>query len=131
MFSLNKVVIAGNLGQAPELRYTQSGNAVCNVSIATNETWKDKEGQKQEKTEWHRVTFYGKKAEVVGQWLKKGDPLYVEGRLETREWEDKQGVTRYTTEIIADDMKFMGGKKDEPKRTEQPVRELADADIPF
>jgi len=111
MASLNKVQLIGNLGQDPELRYMSNGDAVANITLATTETWKDKDGVKKEKTEWHRVTFYRKLGEIVGQWVKKGDPVYVEGRLETRKWQDKQGVERYTTEIIASDMQMMGGKR--------------------
>jgi len=110
MASLNQVQIIGNLGKDPETRYLPNGNAVTSFSVATAETWKDKDGNKQEKTEWHRITFYRKLAEIVGEYLKKGAPVYVEGRLETRKWTDKQGVDRYTTEIIADDMKMLGSK---------------------
>lgn len=110
MTSLNRVTLIGNLGKDPEVRYMPNGDAVANVTIATTDVWKDKDGQKQEKTEWHRVTFYRKLAEVVGEYLKKGRQVWVEGRLETRKWTDKAGVERYTTEIIANDMKMLGGK---------------------
>jgi single-strand DNA-binding protein len=110
MASVNKVLIIGNLGKDPETRYMPNGDAVTNITVATTETWKDKDGEKQEKTEWHRVTFYRKLAEIVGEYLKKGASVYIEGRLETRKWTDKQGVERYTTEIIASEMKMLGGK---------------------
>jgi len=110
MASINKVILIGNLGKDPETRYMPNGDAVTNITLATTETWKDKSGEKQEKTEWHRVTFYRKLAEIAGEYLKKGRPVYVEGRLETRKWTDKAGVERYTTEIIASDMKMLGSK---------------------
>lgn len=110
MASVNKVILIGNLGKDPEVRYMPNGDAVTNITLATTETWKDKGGDKQEKTEWHRVTFYRKLAEIAGEYLKKGRPVYVEGRLETRKWTDKSGVERYTTEIIASDMKMLGSK---------------------
>ncbi len=110
MASINKVILIGNLGKDPETRYMPNGDAVTNITLATTETWKDKNGEKQEKTEWHRVTFYRKLAEIAGEYLKKGRPVYVEGRLETRKWTDKAGVERYTTDIIASDMKMLGSK---------------------
>ncbi|PTR10029.1 single-strand binding protein [Nitrosospira sp. Nsp5] len=110
MASVNKVILIGNLGKDPETRYMPNGDAVTNITLATTETWKDKNGEKQEKTEWHRVTFYRKLAEIAGEYLKKGRPVYVEGRLETRKWTDKAGVERYTTDIIASDMKMLGSK---------------------
>lgn len=110
MASVNKVILIGNLGKDPETRYMPNGDAVTNITLATTETWKDKNGEKQEKTEWHRVTFYRKLAEIAGEYLKKGRPVYVEGRLETRKWTDKAGAERYTTEIIANDMKMLGSK---------------------
>lgn len=108
MASVNKVILAGNLGRDPETRNMPDGGAVTNVSIATSETWKDKGGEKQEKTEWHRVVFFAKLAEVAGQYLKKGSQVYVEGRLQTRKWQNKDGVDQYTTEIIADRMQMLG-----------------------
>ena len=109
--SVNKVILVGNLGRDPETRYMPDGGAVTNVSIATTDTWKDKtSGEKQEKTEWHRVAFFGKLAEIAGEYLKKGSQVYVEGRLQTREWE-KDGVKRYTTEIIADRMQMLGSRQ--------------------
>lgn len=112
MASLNKVLLIGNLGRDPEMRYMPDGSAICNFSIATTETWKDKNsGQKQEKTEWHNITMYRRLAEIAGQYLKKGSSVYIEGRLQTRKWQDKTtGQDRYTTEIIADEMKMLGGK---------------------
>ncbi|MBM5572243.1 MULTISPECIES: single-stranded DNA-binding protein [Deefgea] len=114
MASLNKVLLIGNLGRDPETRFMPNGNAVCNFSIATTESWKDKQsGQKQEKTEWHNISMYGRLAEIAGQYLKKGSSVYIEGRLQTRKWQDKQtGADRYTTEIIADQMQMLGGRGD-------------------
>ena len=111
MASVNKVIIIGNLGRDPEVRYTPSGAAVCNVSVATTRNWKNREsGEKQEETEWHRVVFYDRLAEIAGEYLKKGRPVYVEGRLKTRKWQDKDGMDRYTTEIIGDSMQLLGGR---------------------
>lgn len=109
MASVNKVILVGNLGRDPEVRYMPNGEAVCNFSIATTENWKDKAGVKQEKTEWHNIVMYRKLAEIAGEYLAKGRPVYIEGRLQTRKWE-KDGVTRYSTEIIADSMQMLGGK---------------------
>ncbi|MFW5431922.1 MAG: single-stranded DNA-binding protein [Methylophilaceae bacterium] len=111
MASVNKVILVGNLGRDPEVRYMPDGNAVCNFSIATTENWKDKSGVKQEKTEWHNIVMYRRLAEIAGEYLKKGRPVYVEGRLQTRKWE-KDGVTRYSTEIIGDQMQMLGSKSD-------------------
>ena len=113
MASLNKVMIIGNLGADPEIRYTQGGNAVCNFRCATTEVWKDKDGQRQEKTEWHRIVVWGRQAETCGEYLKKGRSVYLEGRIQTREWEDKEGNKRWTTEINADRVLFLGGRDDE------------------
>jgi single-strand DNA-binding protein len=111
MASVNKVILIGNLGRDPETRYMPNGEAVTNVTIATTETWKDRNsGERQEKTEWHRVTFYRRLAEIAGEYLKKGSQVYVEGRLETRKWTDKAGKDRYTTEIIASEMKMLGSR---------------------
>jgi len=107
--SVNKVILVGRLGQNPEVRYTPSGAAVANFSIATNETWMDKSGQKQEKTEWHRIVVWGKTAENCNQFLSKGRQIYVEGRLQTRQWQDKDGQTKYTTEVQAQTVQFLGG----------------------
>jgi single-strand DNA-binding protein len=109
MASVNKVILMGGLGRDPEVRYTPSGDAVCNFSLATTETWKDKSGARQEKTEWHNIVTYRKLAEIVGEYLKKGSQIYLEGKLQTRKWE-KDGITRYSTEIIMDEMKMLGGK---------------------
>jgi single-strand DNA-binding protein len=112
MASVNKVIIVGNLGRDPETRYMPNGEAVTNVAVATTESWKDKNsGEKKELTEWHRITFYRKLAEIAGQYLKKGSQVYVEGRLQTRKWTDKDGVEKYTTEIIADTMQMLGGRQ--------------------
>lgn len=110
MAALNKVLLMGNLGRDPELRYTTGGTAVANFSIATNESWKDKNGQQQEKTEWHRIVVWGKLAELCGQYLKKGRQAFIEGRLQTREWTDKKGEKQYSTEIVANNVTFIGPK---------------------
>jgi single-strand DNA-binding protein len=107
--SVNKVILVGRLGQNPEVRYTPSGAAVANFSIATNESWMDKQGQKQEKTEWHRIVVWGKQAENCSKYLTKGRQAYVEGRLQTRQWQDKDGQTKYTTEVQAQTIQFLGG----------------------
>ncbi|WP_375184709.1 single-stranded DNA-binding protein [Aquabacterium sp.] len=112
MASINKVILIGNLGRDPEVRYTPSGAAVCNVSVATTRNWKDKNsGEKMEETEWHRVVFYDRLAEIAGEYLKKGRPVYVEGRLKTRKWQDKDGKDNYTTEIVAEQMQLLGGRE--------------------
>lgn len=111
MSSLNKTMLIGHLGRDPETRYMPNGEAVTNIAIATTESWKDKTtGEKKEATEWHRVTFYRKLAEIAGQYLKKGSLVYVEGKLQTRKWTDKDGVERYTTEVIVDQMQMLGGR---------------------
>ncbi len=108
---INKVILVGNLGNDPDVRYTASGAAVSNISLATSESWKDREsGEQQEKTEWHRVVFFGKLAEIVAEYLKKGSQVYVEGRLQTRKWQDKDGNDRYTTEIVANEMQMLGSR---------------------
>lgn len=107
--SLNKAMIIGNLGADPEVRYTKSGSAVSNLSVATNEKWTDKSGQRQERTEWHRVVVFGKTAENCSKYLKKGRQVYVEGRIQTNDWEDKDGNKRYTTEIVAQNVTFLSG----------------------
>ena len=112
MASVNKVILVGNLGRDPEVRYSANGAAICNVSIATTRNWKSKDsGEKMEETEWHRVVFYDRLAEIAGEYLKKGRPVYVEGRLKTRKWTDKDGVEKYTTEIIAQEMQLLGGRE--------------------
>ncbi|MEP7182550.1 MAG: single-stranded DNA-binding protein [Betaproteobacteria bacterium] len=112
MASVNKVILLGNLGRDPETRYTTGGDAVTNLNIATSEQWKDKSGEKQEKTEWHRVVLFGRQAEVAGEYLKKGRSVYIEGRLQTRKWTDKDGVEKYSTEIVADRMQLIGGARE-------------------
>lgn len=105
------MILIGNLGKDPEVRYTPGGSAVANISIATNESWKDKNsGDLQERTEWHNVVFFNRLAEIVGEYLRKGSQVYVEGRLQTRKWQDKNGVDRYTTEIVAGEMQMLGGR---------------------
>lgn len=112
MASINKVILIGNLGRDPELRYTPSGSPVCNVSLATTRNWKDKNsGDRVEETEWHRVVFYDRLAEIAGEYLKKGRPVYVEGRLRTRKWQDKDGRDNYTTEIVAESLQLLGDNK--------------------
>jgi single-strand DNA-binding protein len=113
MASVNKVIIVGNLGRDPEVRYSPEGSAICNVSIATTSQWKDKaSGEKREETEWHRVVMYNRLAEIAGEYLKKGRPVYIEGRLKTRKWQDKDtGADRYSTEIVADQMQMLGGRE--------------------
>ena len=108
---INKVILVGNLGKDPEVRYSPSGQAVANATLATSESWKDKNtGEKQERTEWHRVVFFGRLAEIAGEYLKKGAQIYVEGRLQTRKWQDKEGQDRYTTEIVANEMQMLGSR---------------------
>ncbi len=124
MSSLNKVMLIGHLGRDPEVRYTSAGDAVANLALATSETWKDKNGEKQERTEWHRVSMFGRQAEIAGEYLKKGSSVYIEGRLQTRKWNDKDGNERYTTEIIADRMQMLGSSGgnggSEPARQARP-----------
>ena len=112
MASVNKVILLGNLGRDPETRYTTGGDAVTNLNIATSEQWKDKSGEKQERTEWHRVVLFGRQAEVAGEYLKKGRSVYIEGRLQTRKYTDKDGVEKYSTEVVADRMQLIGGSRD-------------------
>lgn len=114
MASVNKVILVGNLGRDPEVRYSPEGAAICNVSIATTSQWKDRNsGERREETEWHRVVFYNRLAEIAGEYLKKGRSVYVEGRLKTRKWQDKDtGADRYSTEIVADQMQMLGGRGD-------------------
>jgi single-strand DNA-binding protein len=111
MASVNKVILIGNLGKDPETRYLPSGDAVTNITVATTESWKDKKsGDKQEHTEWHRISFFGRQAEVAGEYLKKWSPVYIEGRIRTRKWQDKEGQDRYSTEIVADRMQLLGSR---------------------
>mgnify|MGYP000844443486 FL=1 len=121
MAGVNKTIIIGRLGNDPEMRYMPSGEAVANLSIATSENWTDKTtGEKREKTEWHRVVAFRKLAEIIGQYCKKGDQIYIEGKLQTRKWSDKNGQDHYTTEIIADQIQMLGGKQDAAKPQNQP-----------
>lgn len=138
MSSVNKVILVGRLGKDPETRYMQNGDAVTNVTLATEETWK-KDGEKQSKTEWHRLTFYRKLAEIVEQYLNKGSLIYVEGRIETRKWQDQLGNDKYSTEIIVNEMRMLGGGQSSPSQVansqpkSQPQNQSApeDDDIPF
>ena len=131
MASVNKVILVGNLGRDPETRYSPDGSAITNVSIATTSQWKDKNtGEKKEETEWHRVVFYGRLAEIAGQYLKKGRSVYVEGRLRTRKWQDKEGQERYTTEIIADVMQMLGGREGMGEPSAAGARESAPSSAP-
>ena len=141
---VNKVILVGNLGQKPEMRYTQTNTAVATLSIATSESWKDKDsGEQREKTEWHRVVFFGKLAEIAEQYLDKGSQLYVEGKLQTRKWQDKEGNDRYTTEILGNEMNMLGGRhasgdggaydQSQPAAQSAPSQEsqISEEDIPF
>jgi len=147
--SVNKAILVGRLGRDPETRYTGGGQAVANFSVATDHSYKDRNGERQKKTEWHKIVAWGKLAEIVQQYLKKGSLVYIEGRIETREWQDKEGQKRYSTEIIASEMKMLGSKGDggggaygTPRSTEQEPMggeesgahsgpEISDEDIPF
>lgn len=140
--SVNRVILLGNLGQDPELKYTPSGVAVTTVSLATNEMWKDSDGNRQERTEWHRVVMWRRLAEIAGEYLKKGSKIYVEGRLQTRSWEDKDGQKRYMTEVVADNMTMLdskggdsGSSSSAPPKMESPPASDADVveedDLPF
>ena len=120
MGSVNKVILVGNLGKDPEVRHTPSGAAVANFSIATNEAWNNREGQREERTEWHRVVAFGKLAEICGQYLKKGKQVYIEGRLQTRSWDDRDGNKRYTTEIVATTMTMLGRAGEGPSESYAP-----------
>ena len=132
--SVNKVILIGHLGKDPETRYMTNGEAVTNATLATSESWKDKAGEKQEKTEWHNLTFYRKLAEIAGEYLKKGSLVYVEGKLQTRKWQDKDNNDRYTTEIVGDKMQFLspsdGAKREPQARQEDPPMDFDDS-IPF
>lgn len=112
MASVNKAIIVGNCGKDPEVRYTAVGDPICSLTVATSESWKDKAtGEKKENTEWHRISVFGKLAEICGQYLKKGSQVYIEGRIQTRKWTDKDGIERYTTEIVANEMRMLGKKE--------------------
>lgn len=133
--SVNKAIIVGRLGQNPEIRFTPAGAAVTNFSVATNESWTDKNGEKQERTEWHKIVVWGKLAEICAQHLTKGRQAYIEGRLQTRSWQDKDNQTKYTTEILAQTVQFLGGQITGPSSAgpqagaEEPV--MTEEDIPF
>ena len=128
MASVNKVILIGNLGADPETRYLPSGDAVTNIRVATSEKWKDKSGDQQEHTEWHRVAFFGKTAEIAGEYLTKGSPVYVEGRIRTRKWQDKEsGQDKYSTEIVADRMQLLGSRSGGSGGAEAMPREPAAA----
>ena len=138
MKGINKAIIVGTLGKDPETRYTQSGMAICNISVATSEQWKDKQtGEKVEKTEWHRVVLFQRLAEIAGEYLMKGSQVYIEGKIQTRKWQDKNGQDRYTTEIIGNEMQMLGGKtggkpsgQSPSQQAQQPEQDFDD-DIPF
>ncbi|MEE2991737.1 MAG: single-stranded DNA-binding protein [Gemmatimonadota bacterium] len=144
MSGVNKVILIGNLGADPELRYTPSGRAVVNFNLATSRTWNNRDGEKQEETEWHRIVAWDKLAEICGEYLKKGAQTYVEGRLQTRSWEDKNGLKRYTTETVASEMRMLGSRQDagssgssksseapSPPPDKLPSTFEADDDLPF
>jgi len=127
--SVNKVILIGNLGRDPEVRYTPNGLAVANIAIATTESWKDKQtGENQEKTEWHRIALYGRLAEITGEYLRKGGKVYIEGRLQTRKWQDKNGQDRYTTEIIADSLQMLDSKGSSNSSDTAPLFEKTEAE---
>jgi single-strand DNA-binding protein len=129
MRGVNKAIIVGTLGKDPEMRYMPSGSAVANLSVATSEQWKDKQsGEKQERTEWHRVAIFGKLAEIAGEYLRKGSQVYLEGKIQTRKWQDKEGKDRYSTEIVADTMQMLGGKRSD--RSQQSSGETSGTDAP-
>lgn len=130
MSSVNKVILLGRLGQDPELKYTPAGSAVCNFSLATSESYTDKAGAKQDKTEWHRVVVWGKLAELCDKYLNKGSQAFIEGNLQTRSWENKEGVKQYTTEINARSVQFIGAKSDSDSNQEQ-TQEVDTSSIPF
>ena len=127
MSSLNKAMLIGRLGQDPEIKFLPTGNSVCNFSLATSETWKGQDGKPNEKTEWHRVVAFSKTAEICGQYLKKGKQVYIEGKIQTREWNDKDGNKRYATEIVCNQMTMLGDKSINEQKPSQP----SDDDLPF
>ncbi len=144
MSSVNRVILVGHLGRDPETRYSASGDAICNFSIATTERWNDKSsGEKREATEWHKIVIYRKLGEIAGQYLKKGSQVYIEGKLKTRKWQDKDGQDKYTTEIVADEMNMLGGgsgsgdkpqqKREEPRKAAPSKKsdEFDELDVPF
>ncbi len=136
MAGVNKVILVGRLGADPEIRYTPSGSAVANFNIATSENWKNKDGQREEKTEWHKIVAFGRLAEICGEYLSKGKQIYIEGRLQTRSWEDKDGNKRWSTEVVANNMQMLGspsGSSSETPANRPPVpqTELTEEDVPF
>lgn len=142
MRGVNKVILIGNLGRDPEIRYTKDGRAVATLNIATTETWNDQSGQRQERTEWHRVVLWGKQAEVAKEYLAKGRQVYIEGKLQTRSWDDREGNKRYTTEVRADQMIMLGGRGEPPAEREpagpppasapeEPPFQATEEDVPF
>lgn len=136
MASVNKAILIGNLGKDPEIRYTPSGQAVVTFSLATTEKWRDKDGQMQERTEWHNIVVWGRMAENANEYLKKGRPVYIEGRIQNRSYDDKDGNKRYISEVVAQRMQFLGGKPDQaggsrPAQEEPPEVAADDDDLPF
>jgi len=138
MSGVNKVIILGNLGKDPEQRFTAAGGEISNITVATSESWNDKQsGEKQEKTEWHKVAAFGKLAEIMNKYLAKGSQVYIEGKIQTRKWQDKEGQDRWTTEIIANQLQMLGGKPEKPKadgfrdKPETTMSDFADDQIPF
>jgi len=134
---INKAIIIGNLGKDPEVRYSQTGGAIASFSIATTETWKKQDGTKEEKTEWHKIVAFGRLAEICGEYLSKGSKVYLEGKIQTRKWENKDGVTQYTTEIVAREMKMLtqrngeAGSSDRANQNEEPPFPEMDDSVPF
>jgi len=136
MPTLNKVMLMGHLGRDPEIRYMPNGDAACNFSIATSRKWKSKEGEQKEDTQWHNISCFGKRAELVGEYLKKGSPIYVEGWIRTRKWQDSEGNDRYTTEVVMENMQFLGSRGDKPEKPSRqeapaPAASYDDSDVPF
>jgi len=129
--SLNKVLLIGHLGSDPESRFTTSGSAVTNFNLATNESWQSSDGETKDKTEWHRVVIFGKMAETAAEYLKKGQLIYIEGRLQTRSWEDKDKVKRYTTEVLCDGFTMLGPKRDSQSSSAPQADDSGDDDLPF
>lgn len=133
---VNRVILVGRAGKDPETRYTGAGQAVCNFSLATDESFKDRNGEKQKKTEWHNLVIWAKQAEIAQQYVHKGDLLYVEGKIQTRSWDDREGNKRYTTEIVVQNFRMLGGKRAEngapgQQQEDPPSTEIRDEDIPF
>ena len=128
---INKVILVGNLGADPDTRYMPSGSAVTNISVATTKSWKDKNsGDQQERTEWHRVAFFGRLAEISAEYLRKGSQVYIEGELRTRKWQDREGRDRWTTEIVASEMQMLGGRQDSTASAPMPARGVAETPAP-